>query len=125
MVKEYKCEMTGTVIAAIISCLVSFFLGGALAFLASKMKGVFKREKALADGLQSLLRSQLIDYHDKYVQRGYCPVYVKEVVTHNYEAYHELGGNGVITGLYEEVMKLPVKPPEKKEEGDTKHGDMD
>lgn len=108
--------MSGTVITAVVSCVVSFFLGGALAFLASKARGVFKREKALGDGLQSLLRSQLIDYHDKYVQRGYCPVYVKEVVTHSYESYHELGGNGVITGIYEELMKLPVLPPDKKEE---------
>lgn len=108
--------MTGTILTAVISCLVSFFLGGALAYVATKTKGVFKRERALGDGLQSLLRSQLIDYHDKYVARGYCPVYVKEVVTHSYEAYHELGGNGVITGLYEEVMKLPVLPPDGKKD---------
>ena len=103
-------SVTATVITAIISCCVSFFLGGILTFVTARLKGVRKREKALQDGVESLLRSQLIEYHDKYTDRGFCPIYAKEAARRSYEAYHALGGNGVITSLYEEIMELPVGP---------------
>ena len=104
--------MTGTIIAAIISCCVSFFLGGALSFMVAKFKGAVKKEKALQDGMQSLLRDKLIEFHDKYTERGYCPIYAKESARRSYEAYHELGGNGVITKLFNDIMSLPEEQPQ-------------
>ena len=101
-------NLTATVITAIISFCVSFFLGGILTFVTARLKGVRKRENALQDGLKSLLRGQIIEYHDKYTDRGFCPIYAKEAATRSYEAYHALGGNGVITSLYEDIMELPV-----------------
>lgn len=105
--------MTATLVACIISWAVSFFLGGLASFLIAKYKGLQKREKALQDGVQSLLRNQLIEYHDKYTERGYCPIYAKESARRSYEAYHELGGNGVITKLYNDIMALPEEEPNK------------
>lgn len=105
--------MTATIITCIISWAVSFFLGGLASFLMAKYKGAQKREKALSDGVQSLLRNHLIEYHDKYTERGYCPIYAKESARRSYEAYHELGGNGVITKLYNDIMALPEEEPKK------------
>lgn len=106
-------NITATIITAIISCIVSFCLGGALSFFFTKYKSVVKKEKAERDGMRELLRCKLIDYHDKYVDRGSCPIYIKEAATRSYEAYHDLGGNGVITGLYQELMALCVSSEEK------------
>lgn len=103
--------MTSVLISSIISCLISTVLGGVLTYLAAKWKKSTKREKALGEGVRSLLRSQLIEYHDKYTGRKYCPIYAKEAARRSYEAYHELGGNGVITKLYEDIMELPEEPP--------------
>lgn len=99
--------MTDTVLTTIVSCLVSSVVGGAIAYLATKRKKSAKREKALEKGVRSLLRNQIIEYHEKYTERRYCPIYVKESARHSYEAYHELGGNGVVTKLYEDLMALP------------------
>lgn len=109
--------MKTAIISAIISCVVSFFVGGGLTAIFAKVKGIAKREKALGEGVQSLLRSQLIEYHDKYTERGYCPVYAKEAARRSYEAYHELGGNGVITKLYNDIIALP-ESKDKKEKKD-------
>lgn len=95
------------IITSVISCMVSFFLGGLLAMLSAKWKGGLRREKAMQEGVKCLLRGKLIDYHDKYTDRGYCPIYVKESARRSYEAYHALGGNGVVTKLYEDLMALP------------------
>lgn len=96
-----------TLITSIVSCAISFVLGGILALVAARWKGMMKRERALQEGVRSLLRNQLIDYHEKYSERGYCPIYVKESARRSYEAYHDLNGNGVITKLYEDLMDLP------------------
>lgn len=105
--------MTATIVTCIISWAVSFFLGGLATFVIAKYKGLIKHEKALSDGVQSLLRNQLIEYHDKYTAKGYCPIYAKEAARRCYEAYHALGGNGVITKLYNDIMELPEEAPKK------------
>ncbi len=100
-------NLTAVIVTSVVSCVVSFFLGGLLALVAAKFKGMMKREKALQEGVKSLLRNQLIDYHEVYTERGYCPIYVKESARRSYEAYHQLGGNGVVTRLYNHLMDLP------------------
>ena len=57
-----------------------------------------------------------IEYHDKYTERGFCPIYAKEADRRSYEAYHALGGNGVITKLYNDIMALPEEDPASKKE---------
>ncbi len=99
--------MNEVLLSSVISCAVASVVGGAVTYAVTRLKNGVKREKALGEGVRSLLRSQLIEYHDKYMERGYCPIYVKESVRRSYEAYHDLGGNGVITKLYEDVMALP------------------
>lgn len=70
-----------------------------------------KRDSALESGVQCLLRAEIIRNHDKYIDKGYCPIYAKEALKRAYAAYHVLHGNDVATGLYNEVMVLPTDPP--------------
>ena len=66
--------------------------------------------KAQQRGMVALLRAQLIDMHERYVESGDpCPVSVKEQATSIYQPYHELGGNGTGTRLYDEIMEAHVK----------------
>ncbi len=112
--------MTAIIITSVVSWTVTFVLGGLTAFLKRKYDKLIKRneeianrEKAVENGLQSLLRNQIIEYHDKYTERGYCPIYAKEAARRCYESYHALGGNGVITKLYNDIMALPEEENEK------------
>lgn len=66
-----------------------------------------KLRQNVAQGTQCLLRAEIIRSHEKYVDRGFCPVYAKESLTKEYQAYHNLGGNDVATALYEQLMTLP------------------
>ena len=43
------------------------------------------------------------------IERGYKQLYQVENIAHLYHSYHNLGGNGAITNLYEQFMKLPLK----------------
>ena len=110
-------NITATVITAIITGLVSFVMGSVLSYFTSKGKRAIEREKATSDGMRELLRSRLIEYHDKYTEKGFCPIYAKESATNSYKAYHNLGGNGVITKLYNDIMALPEEAPKGERRG--------
>ena len=65
--------------------------------------------RALRDGVQCLLRAEIIRQNEKWVKAGYCPVYAKQALSREYKAYHNLKGNDVATNLYEETMDLPER----------------
>lgn len=90
-----------------LSWLVPFLCGGAVTFAGT----MFIKLKAIKNGLQCLLRAEIIRSYDKYTERGYCPLYAKEALTRAYKAYHALGGNDVATELYHAIMELPTEPP--------------
>jgi hypothetical protein len=62
--------------------------------------------KSLRDGTQALLRNEIIRAYDKYTEQEWIPIYALENVLAMYQAYHDLGGNGTITKLVEELKLL-------------------
>lgn len=81
-------------------------LMGYIVWLLKKQK---KDRDANSKGTMLLLRVQLIEYHDKYTILGLIPSYAYENFCEMYEAYHELGGNGMITKMKEEIDELHLK----------------
>lgn len=75
--------------------------------LSIKIHKQFNDQKALRDGTLALLRSEIIHNYDKYKNRGWLPIYGLENICELYSAYHELGGNGAITKLVDELKTLP------------------
>ena len=69
-----------------------------------------KRDRgANSKGTMLLLRVQLIEYHDKFVKEGEIPSYAFENFEEMYNAYHALGGNGMITKMYHEIQQLHLR----------------
>ncbi|WP_461809818.1 hypothetical protein [Faecalimonas sp.] len=64
---------------------------------------------ANSKGTMLLLRVQLIEYHEKWTERGFTTKHGLENFIEMYNAYHALGGNGMVTRLLEEVKKLPIR----------------
>lgn len=60
-------------------------------------------------GTMLLLRVQLIEYHNKYIKLGDIPSYAYENFLEMYDAYHALGGNGMITKMKNEIEELHLK----------------
>lgn len=99
------------VVMIILKWLIPAVCGGAVTWAVTYIKLRKKHESALEEGLKCLLRAEIIRNHDKYLDRGYCPIYAKEALKRAYVAYHALRGNDVATQLYNEVMALPTEPP--------------
>lgn len=75
--------------------------------LNSRLKVRAREQDAIKDGMQAILRDRIIQAYNHYAEKGFCPIYARDNVAHMYEAYHNLGGNGTITELYEKLLHLP------------------
>lgn len=71
-----------------------------------------KDRDANSKGTMLLLRVQLIEYHSKYTALGEIPSYAYQNFTEMYDAYHELGGNSMITKMRDEIEELHLKRKE-------------
>lgn len=79
-----------------------------LGYIIWLLKEQKKSRDANAEGTKCLLRVKLIEYHDKFVADGKIPSYALQNFIEMYDAYHRLGGNGMITQMLEEVKELPI-----------------
>lgn len=77
-------------------------------FLTAVVAHSRKRHKALVDGMQCLLRLEIVRSYENYSHKEYCPVYAREALSKGYAAYHSLGGNDVATDLFDKIMELPT-----------------
>ena len=104
--------MTETLIKAIIGVVVTASWGFCVWLVKrafAKQKETEARQEAVENGLQSLLRAEIIRTYEKSMDRGYIPIYSREAFLICYDNYHKLGGNGVITDLAERVNALPTQ----------------
>lgn len=85
----------------------------ALPILLGYIVWLLKRQKRDRDangrGTMLLLRVQLIEYHDRYTREQHIPSYALENFIEMYDAYHDLGGNGMVTEMYKEVLELEIR----------------
>lgn len=68
---------------------------------------------ANSKGTMLLLRVQLIEYHDKYMTIGEIPSFAYQNFMEMYDAYHALGGNGMVTKMKNEIEELRLKQKER------------
>lgn len=84
-------------------------LGVVFGVLCGSVRKLWVSQKALKKGTQSLLRADIIRCYEKYLEKGYCPIYARDALEAEYKSYHDLGGNGTITSLWERIQALPTE----------------
>lgn len=73
-----------------------------------------KEQDAIKHGIVALLRDRIIQTYNHYMDKGYCPIYALDNIHSLYEQYQNLGGNGTVTRLMEEIEKIPTERREEK-----------
>lgn len=73
------------------------------------LKKTYKKQKAIEQGVQALLRNELIRRYREYEAKGEITILDKENIEHMYKEYKNLGGNGTVAKMYEELMDLETK----------------
>lgn len=87
---------------------VLIFMAG-MGYIVWLLKQQKKDRDANSRGTMLMLRAKLIEYHMEWTERRYVTKHGLENFMELYEAYHELGGNGMVTHLLEEVKELQIR----------------
>lgn len=97
------------ILKIILSYLIPTVLGGMLGFLSTKFKKGRKKEKAIEEGVQALLRNELIRRYREYKTKGEMTILDRENIEAMFKQYKNLGGNGTVKELMDELLDVPTK----------------
>lgn len=100
--------MSDAVLTAIIMAL-SGVVGSFVTWFLTKKDKTTKEMEDLKLGVTAILRDKLMHNHGIYKADGYVTYQGKESFEKMYQAYHSLGGNGMINSLHDEVMQLETR----------------
>lgn len=78
----------------------------------TKLKQSNAKTTAVQLGLQALLRAQMINDYNRWLDKGYAPIYARQNFENCWKQYHNLGANGVMDDIHEKFMNLPTSKPE-------------
>lgn len=98
-----------SIIGAIITYIVPLILGTAIGFISTKLKKNQNKDKAIELGVQALLRNELIRRYREYEAKGEISILDKENMEAMFEQYKNLGGNGTVKHMMDEMLSLPIK----------------
>lgn len=87
----------------------SIVLTALCGYVVYNLKEDKKRKQAQGDALCALLRTNLIDLHDRVMARGSITIRELEAFKGMYRAYRALGGNGVVEHMDKDIDALPIE----------------
>lgn len=103
-------EFLGVVAAPFVSAVVSAVVALAFNRIIRKSVDGIDGQRAMYEGVKTLLRNELVEAHREYVEeQGYIKLEALEYVEDTYRCYHNMRGNGSGTKLWEDIKALPIK----------------
>lgn len=70
---------------------------------------ILTREKATNEALRALCRDRILQGYRYYTAHHGVSAQDLESMTKLYNAYHTLGGNSIITTIYDKILDMPIK----------------
>ena len=102
-------EQIADSVAAALTVLVPL-LAAFAGWAAGKLGKSRKEDKALTEGVKSLLRGQIIDDGLTYLEEGAIPPFALETMEHQNDAYVRLGdGDKSINDIVDRCRRLPIR----------------
>lgn len=93
----------------ILNYFIPLALGSVLGFLSTKLKSRKKKDIAIEEGVQALLRNELIRRYREYKTKGEMTILDRENIEAMFKQYKNLGGNGTVKELMDELLDVPTK----------------
>ncbi len=97
------------ILKIVISYVIPTILGGGIGIISTKLKKNKSKDEAIELGVQALLRNELIRRYREYEAKGEISILDKENMEAMFEQYKNLGGNGTVKHMMDEMFELPIK----------------
>lgn len=98
-----------SILQIILSYLIPTILGGALGFIMTKLKKNKKKDLAIELGVQALLRNEIIRRYREFETKGEISILDQENLDEMFEQYKNLGGNGTVKKMMNDLYELKTK----------------
>lgn len=97
------------ILQMILSYLIPTILGAILGFIVTNFKKNKKKDLAIEQGVQALLRNEIIRRYREFESKGEISILDKENLEEMFEQYKNLGGNGTVKKMMDELLNLKTK----------------
>lgn len=101
--------MEVNILQIILNYIVPLMLGSIIGFLGTKLKNMNKKDLAIEKAVQALLRNELIRRYREYKAKGEMTILDRENIEAMFKQYKNLGGNGTVKELMDELLDVPTK----------------
>lgn len=108
--------MESLIIETILKWVITFILGAVLGYVSTQLKkekekNIREKKKnlSLENAVQALLRNELVRRYREYKIKGAMTILDRENIEHMYEEYKNLGGNGTVKQLMDDLLEVPTK----------------
>lgn len=96
----------------ILNHLVEIFLSVIIFFISylyKKIMGFNRMINSTCEGVRILLKNRIIEKYYRFKNDGFISIFDKQIVNELYSEYHNLGGNGVISDIIDEINSLDIR----------------
>lgn len=104
------------ILSAIATCVIGYYIHKIKkrderreAYEQQRAVDILTREKATNEALRALCRDRILQGYRYYTAHHGVSAQDLESMTKLYNAYHTLGGNSIITTIYDKILDLPIK----------------
>lgn len=94
---------------SVIVYIITTIIGAILGFIAAKFKKNKKKDLAIEQGVQALLRNEIIRRYREFESKGEISILDKENLEEMFEQYKKLGGNGTVKKMMDDLLDLKTK----------------
>lgn len=100
----------------ILKWLITFILGTIAGYILTKLKKDKEKsekdeekDRIMQNAVQALLRDRLIEKYRTFKSKGEMTILDKENIEHLFQEYTNLGGNGTVRELYQDLDNIKIK----------------
>ena len=97
------------VLQIILGYIIPTFLGFIVGFISTKLRKNKKKDLAIEQGVQALLRNEIIRRYREFESKGEISILDKENLEEMFEQYKNLGGNGTVKKMMDDLLNLKTK----------------
>lgn len=101
--------MEVNILQIVLGTIIPTVIGAVLGFLGTKFKKNKKKDLAIENAVQALLRNELIRRYREYKAKGEMTILDRENIEAMFKQYKNLGGNGTVKELMDELLEVPTK----------------
>lgn len=94
---------------SIITYITTTLIGVAIGFLGTKLKKNKKKDLAIEQGVQALLRNEIIRRYREFESKGEISILDQENLDEMFIQYQNLGGNGTVKKMMNDLYELKTK----------------